>query len=132
MEIVIVTGVLVLAGLVLLALRIRAPRGSVRTARSARQWSGSAGTRAGRPAAAAAASTGAVAFTPAGGGGAVAVQDQPRTREADLDEWDDDLGWGDEVDEPAPVARPTAHRAAAPVVRAAPITPAAPVGDPAT
>ena len=39
--------------------------------------------------------------------GGVAVQDPPRTREADLDDWDDDLEWSDDLDardEPAPAA----------------------------
>jgi 2-oxoglutarate dehydrogenase E2 component (dihydrolipoamide succinyltransferase) len=117
MEIVIVTGVIALAGLVLLTLRMRAARGGVRPSRGARQWSGSAGARrahAGRPATAAAAA-GAVAYRSAGGGG-VAVEDPPRTREDELDEWDDDLGWIDDREAPAaaevlddePAARPAA------------------------
>ena len=44
MEIVIITGVIALAGLVLLSLRMRAGRGSVRKAGGARQWGGSAGS----------------------------------------------------------------------------------------
>src|SRR5688572_6882610 len=103
MEIVVVTGVLAVAALTLLTLRARRSRGSVRTARSARQWSGSAGSRrarAARPAAvAAAASSGAVAYTSMSAGGTgVAVQDPPQARESDLDDWDDDLGWGDDLD----------------------------------
>src|SRR5918911_580119 len=89
MEIVVITGVLAVAALMLLTLRMRALRGSARKARSARQWSGSA-----------------VAYVSAGGSG-VAVQDPPRTGEADLDDWDDDLGWSDDLnahDEPAPAA----------------------------
>ncbi|HET8951871.1 MAG TPA: hypothetical protein VFN44_15225, partial [Solirubrobacteraceae bacterium] len=50
MEIVIVTGVVALAGLLLFTLRMRAARGSARQARSSRQWSGSAGSRRARAA----------------------------------------------------------------------------------
>src|SRR5215208_2823923 len=132
MEIVIVTGVLALAGLVLLTLRVRAARGSVRKVSRSRQWSGSSGSRGGRaarPAAPAAAGAGgAVAVTSVGGRGGVAVQEPPRTREADLDEWDDDLGWGDDLDEPAPASvafdepsgEVAVHEAPAPVAERAP------------
>src|SRR4051812_49964468 len=97
MEIVIITGVIALAGLVLLTLRVRAPRGGVRRS-AARQWGASSASarrrRDARPAAAASGGAGgAVAFTTLGGG--VAVQDPPRTREAGLDAWDDDLEWTD-------------------------------------
>ena len=112
MEIVIITGVIALAGLVLLSLRLRAARGGSRKARASRQWNGSAGSRrarAARPAAAAAGGAGgAVAYATmhGGGGGGVAVQDPPRTQEAHLDDaWDDDLEWSDDLDAaPAPVA----------------------------
>src|SRR5829696_8870487 len=131
MEIVVVTGALAMAALMLLTLRARArkSRGSVRTARSARQWSGSAGSRRARSArsatVAAAAPGGAVAYTSMSAGGGVAVQDPPQTREADLDEWDDDIGWSDAPrdSEPEPVA---AEAVTAPLEEA----PAAPVGEP--
>src|SRR6185436_13843888 len=114
MEIVIITGVIALAGLILLSLRLRASRGSNRKVRASRQWNGSAGSRrarAARPSAAAAGGAGgAVAYATmhGGGGGGVAVQDPPRTQEADLDDaWDDDLEWSDDLDAaPAPVAVP--------------------------
>jgi hypothetical protein len=84
MEIVIITGVIALAGLVLLPLRLRASRGGRRTARASRQWNGSAGSRrarAARPAAAEAVGAGgAVAYATMHGGGGVAVQDPPRTQ----------------------------------------------------
>src|SRR4051794_16420064 len=109
MEIVVITGVLAVAALTLLTLRVRARRGGSRKARSARQWNGSAGSRvrASRTAAMpAAAAGGAVAYASTGGGG-VAVQDPPRAAESDLDDWDDDIGWSDALDaseEAAPAA----------------------------
>src|SRR5215207_4781899 len=137
MEIVVITGVIALAGLVLLSLRMRASRGSVRKAGGARQWGGSAAStrrsRAARPAAAAAGGGGAVAFTSmGGGGGGVAVQDPPHTREADLDAWDDDLEWSDDLD-----AAPTQRTSSAGTGERAPAAPvaldeptAAPVAEP--
>src|SRR5215217_5403927 len=124
MEIVIVTGVVALAGLVLLSLRVRAARG-VRKARSQR-------ARGARPAAAAAGAGSAVAFSSlGGGGGGVAVQDPPRTREADLDDWDDDLGWGDDLEGPAPApvaseepsGEIAVHEPPAPAAESAPAAP---------
>jgi hypothetical protein len=136
MEIVVVTGVLAVAALTLLSLRARRSRGSVRRPGGTRQWSGSAGrsraARAERPTAVpAAASSGAVAYAsmPAGG---VAVQDPPQTREADLDDWDDDLGWEDGLDardEPAPPAPVTFRPPPADPEPAAPV--AEPPRDPA-
>ncbi len=136
MEIVIITGVVALVGVVLLTLRMRATRsrGTVQRSRSARQWSGSAGSarRAGRaqPAAAAAGGAGgAVAFHPAGGG--VAVQDPPRTGEADLDAWDDDLEWTDDLDAAPDEAAPTFVRPAAVEAPPAPEPEPAPELEPA-
>src|SRR5215217_2163807 len=102
MEILIITGVIALAGLSLLALRVLAGRRSLRTAGGARQWGGSAGaSRRAHGARSAAAA--------AGGGGGAAVQEPPRSREGALDAWDDDLEWTDGLDaapeEAAPVAR---------------------------
>src|SRR5215210_3672631 len=111
MEIVVITGVLAVAALALMTLRMRASRGSARKVRGTRQWNGRAGSRrvrAGRNAVvpAAAGAGGAVAYSSIGGG--VAVQDPPRTGEADLDDdWDDDLGWSDDLEAreaPAPAA----------------------------
>src|SRR6186997_40231 len=108
MEIVVITGVLALAALALFTLRLRTSRGDSRKAHSARQWSGSAGSRRVRASRTAAmpatAAGGGVAYASMGGGG-VAVQDPPRTAESDLDDWDDDLGWSVDLDaseEPAP------------------------------
>ncbi len=119
MEIVlIVTGVLALALLATLTLRRRASRGGKRRSRNARQWRGSAGaaqrTARSRPAVAAAAgAAGGSAYMSVGGGsGGVAVQDPPRTGEADLDAWDDDLEWTDDLDA-AP--EPPAANGSAPV-----------------
>ena len=119
MEIVlIVTGVLALALLATMTLRRRSSRGGKRRSRNAQQWRGSAGaarrTARSRPAVAAAAgAAGGSAYMSVGGGsGGVAVQDPPRTGEADLDAWDDDLEWTDDLDA-AP--EPPAANGSAPV-----------------
>src|SRR5215217_5923057 len=109
MEIVlIVTGVLALALLAAMSLRRRSSRGGRRRTRDARQWRGSAtAAQRSRLAVAAAGGGASTAYLSAGGApGGVAVQDPPRTGEADLDAWDDDLEWTDDLDaapEPPPV-----------------------------
>ncbi len=132
MEIVVVTGVLAMAALTLLSLRARRSRGSVRS--SARQWNGSAGARRARSArstaVAAAAPGGAVAYTSmAAVGGGVAVQGARAggIREADLDDWDDDIGWSDDLGDthPEPAAPVAAEAATAPLPEAP-----APVAEP--
>src|SRR4051794_9151045 len=104
MEIVLtVLGVVVVAGLAAMTLRLRASRGTVRRSGAA-QWRGSAGsarrTSHARPAAAAAGGAGgATAFVSMrgdGSGGGIAVQDPPRTG-VDEDAWDDDLEWTDDL-----------------------------------
>src|SRR5688572_26311231 len=130
MEIVVVTGVLAMAALTLFTLRARRSRGSVS---SARQWNGSAGSRRARSArstAVAAAAPGvAVAYTSMTAGGGVAVQEAGgvRVREADLDDWDDDIGWSDDLGDthPEPAAPVAAEAATAPLPEAP-----APVAEP--
>src|SRR5215213_8113821 len=93
MEIVlIVLGIVALAGLVSTTLRMRSSRRNVRRSGAA-QWRGSAGAaaRSGRGRFAAAAAPVATASS-----GGTAVQDPPRTR-VDEDAWDDDLEWTDDL-----------------------------------
>jgi hypothetical protein len=152
MEIVLIaTGIVALAGLAMLTMRRRSVRG--RRSRAARQWRGSSSAAAVRArrerpvAAAAGVAAGSVAYMSIGGsGGGTAVQDPPRTQteEPDLDGWDDDLEWTDDLDaspqferteaaaavEPPPVYEPPVPEPAPPAA-APPEAPPAPEAEPA-